>query len=68
MKLLGIENREIVAILEFSIQELKDLISGLSLCKIDYDGKNENEVRAVTYLTKTFFPAIVELVKKIEES
>ena len=66
MKLLGIENREIVAIVEFSVKELEDLELALSLCNIDFDGKEEKEVSATNYLTKSFFPAIKDLVKNIK--
>ena len=67
MKLLGIESREIVAIIELSIQELEYLEKAMVLSKIDYNGKDEKETESVNYLTKTFFPAITELIKKIKE-
>jgi len=66
MKVIGVENREIVAIVEFTVKELEDLKIGLSLCDIDFDGKKEEESSAVNYLTKLFFPAIKELLKNIK--
>lgn len=67
MKLLGIESREIVAIIELSIQELEYIEKALSLADIAFDGKDEKEANSVNYLTKTFFPAITALIKKIKE-
>ncbi len=64
MKVLEIYPKDVHVVFEISMINLELLEKALSLCKIDYDGRNPDEVKAVNYLTKSFVPVIDEIMRK----
>ena len=64
MKVLEIYPKDIHVVFEISMADLSKLHRVLSMSKVDYDSDIPEELEAVNYLTKVFFPAINEIMRK----
>lgn len=53
-KVLTVMPKDIYVTIEFSINELDELKTGLALAKIDYDGKDPEQAKAASRVTDTY--------------
>ncbi len=67
MNLLGVYPADVRIVLEFSVNELEQMIIALDISTINFDGKDEKQVKSVNFLTKEFYPAIQKVIEDIKE-
>jgi hypothetical protein len=68
MQLLSLEPKDIYAVIEISVMELKKIILCLDNAKIDFDGSAPEQKEAINYLTGTFYPNIIKIIEGVEGS
>ncbi len=68
MNVLGITVKQVVVGIEFTPTDLAQLQWFLDRCSIEYDGECEFEKEAQEYVTKTFYPTLVNLLKELENA
>lgn len=66
MKVLGISVKQVVVGIEFTPRELAQLRWFLDESSIDFDGENEFEKTATEYVVDGLYPALVDLLKELE--
>jgi len=66
IKLLQTQVKEVHLILEIPFSEMEKISLALSKGKFEYDGKNIEESDAVNYLTKVFYPFIMDIVEGVK--
>lgn len=67
MKLVDLQSRDIYALYEISLADLKKLVWCCEHAQIDFNGKDKKEVKAAEYFTKEFFPQIKNTIIEIEK-
>jgi len=67
VKIVNVAPKDIHVELEFPIKELDLLKTGLSLAKIDFDGKDAEQAEAVKY-TKEFWKFLDEFLKEVKRN
>lgn len=68
LSILRVAPKDIYVTMEMSLADLKMIIRGLDLARIDYDGEGSPEDKiAVMFLTKDFYPSIKEVVVDLEK-
>jgi hypothetical protein len=67
MKLLAVEAREVVIILEETLPNLKKLKLAMDITELNYDPNNKEESEAAKFLTSEFYPYISNLLKELEK-
>ena len=68
MKVLGISVKQVVVGVEFTPEDLLYLRWVLDNSIINYDGENEFEEKAQTYVTMGLYPTLVDLLKELENA
>lgn len=66
MKLLSVEAREIVAVFEISLSDLKKLKRAMDLTELNCNSDVPGDVEATEYLIKEFYPYIDRVLKEID--
>ena len=66
IRLLETQVREVHMIFEIPYSDLLKIKTALDLARINYDGDNVEEREAVNYLTKEFYPFILDLVESVK--
>ena len=64
-KILNVAPKDIHVEMEFPIRELDLLKTGLSLAKIDYDGKDKEQAEAADYV-KEFWKFLDEFLSEVK--
>jgi hypothetical protein len=64
-KILNVAPKDIYVEIEFPIQELDLLKTGLSLAQIDFDGKDEEQAEAAKYI-REFWKFLDEFLKEVK--
>ena len=64
MKLLEIQAREVFSVFEFSISDLEKI--SLALACAELKPETEEEKEAVSFLTNSVYPIILQTVKEIK--
>ena len=67
MKVLEVFPKDIHAVIELSVTRCKELREGISMSKIDYDGKNEVQTKAVKAVEE-FWQLLDDVIKGVEQS
>lgn len=68
MKVLGISVKQVVVGIEFTPRDLTYLRWFLDKSTIEYNGEDEFEIMAQSYVTEDFYPALIYLLKELEDA
>ncbi len=68
MKILGISVKQVVVGIEFTPENLVHLQWFLDRASIEYNGENEFEKSAQRYVVEELYPALVGLLKELENA
>lgn len=68
MKILSIRPKGIYIDLEFSLEEIQKLERFLSNCTVEYNSKEDPDMKtSVDYVTQKFYPDLALLIKNVEK-
>lgn len=67
MQLVEVQSRDIYMLLEFSIEEIKQITLCCDHIQINFDGKDKKETKAADYFVKTFYPQLKTIITEIEK-
>lgn len=65
MKLLGIETKQVVMILEVPLEEMRKLHQALNITQLNVDRSNPDDIAAAEYLTNEFAPYIGKILNEL---
>lgn len=65
-KVLNVAPKDIYVVMEIGLEELKKLRTVMDITKIDYNGKDEEETKAVKYFKEVFYPFVDEVLEEIK--
>jgi hypothetical protein len=69
MKIIDVQHKDIYAVAEFSLKQLKYLMMFLAKSKVEYNSEEEPEVaEAVEYVVEKLFPGLDEFIKDMERN
>lgn len=68
MRITNVEHRDIFVNLEFSLEELNQILNFLSFAQVNYDSEEYPEMaESAKFVSEELFPMLNEFVNKIEE-
>lgn len=67
MKLVDLQSRDVYALYEIGLKDLKKLVLCCNMVHIDFDGTVKAETEAAAYFTDEFFPQIKNTLIEIEK-
>jgi len=68
MNILRVAPKDIYVTFEISLKSLRQVVRGLELAELNYDGQeNPDDKMAAIFLTKEFYPSIKEVVVDLDK-
>lgn len=68
MKVLKVAPKDVYVTFEISFADLKKVVDGISIAKMEYDGKGSPELAVGAVFVKTeFYPMMLQVVEDLEK-
>ena len=67
MRLIGVQQREVVGLFEISSKDVKLLLDALDHCEINIDENNSNLVKAKNYFIEVFVKQMISFEEALEK-
>ena len=67
MRLIGVQQREVVGLFEISSKDVKLLLDALDHCEINIDENNSNLVNAKNYFIEVFVKQMISFEEALEK-
>ena len=67
MRLIGVQQREVVGLFEISSKDVKLLLDAIDHCEINIDENNSNLVKAKNYFIEVFVKQMISFEEALEK-